>query len=111
MNQSKACQAGDQLVGLYKMNLQLIIVGTEGVRIFNSRDGNNNDGRTNNIYSLDLINNQTVMFNNFNIPTRSKYLIQRKLKGIRNISSFIKIKDNSTGVLTKLAKDLINRNI
>lgn len=51
--------------------------------------------------SLDLINNQTVMFNTFTTLNRSRIPIQRKLIKVRYYSTKNESDNNIAGVLNK----------
>jgi retron-type reverse transcriptase len=99
------------------MKLQLF-VGSEKIRLFNYRDGNNNDGRMNNkIYcSLDLHNMKRVIFSSSVSLCRSQSFNRRKINysTIRYYTSPIKSNNNTenlTGELNKLAKSLIKKNV
>lgn len=132
----KICQILSELVDIYKMKLQFIlyniiikliikIVGPEEIRLFNNCDGNNNDGRLNNInyYSLDLLNKKTVMFLTSKILNSSYKLRQRKFNftnkryySTSNVKSnksnySIDYSENYTGELNIMAKSLIKQNI
>jgi len=110
--QLKVCQTGSGFVDIYKTKRQWeIIVGSEGVRTFNYCGGNNKDGRTNMNYSLDLINNQTVMFNTFKFLYPSWRAKQRKLSNVRNYSTMNNIENSLIRVLNKSAKKLIDSKI
>jgi len=106
------CRTVSEFVDIYIQKLQFKIVGSEGVRAFNYRDGSKNDGRTNRRnYSLDLINNQTVMFSTTKLLVRSRITIQRRLSILRNYSTYNTSKDNLIGVLNMSAKKMIESRI